>query len=188
MLSQLRPAIVLSVMLSAVTGLLYPLAITGAAQAAIPFQANGSPIVRDGVLVGSALVGQNFSAARYFWPRPSATGTEPYNGAASSGSNIGPTGKALIERVADAVMATGETTVPGDAVTTSGSGLDPHITPQYAAMQVARVATERGVPVEVIEAIVARVTEMPFLGIVGEPRVHVLELNMALDEAVPAGN
>ncbi|KKC31420.1 potassium-transporting ATPase subunit KdpC [Devosia psychrophila] len=188
MLSQIRPAIVLTLLLSAVTGLLYPLAITGAAQAAFPGQANGSRIERDGVLIGSDLIGQNFSAPSYFWPRPSATGPDPYNAAASSGSNIGPTGKALVERVAAAVTATGQTSVPADAVTASGSGLDPHITPQNAATQVARVATARNVEPSVIEAALADVTEQPILGIFGEPRVNVLRLNLALDEAAPLGN
>lgn len=188
MLSQIRPAIVLTVLLSAVTGLAYPLAITGAAQAAFPAQANGSRIERAGVTVGSELIGQNFSAPNYFWPRPSATGPEPYNAASSSGSNLGPTGKALVERVSAAVTATGQTAVPADAVTASGSGLDPHITPQYAAMQVARVATARGAEVSVVESILAGVTEQPILGIFGEPRVNVLRLNLALDAAASSGN
>ena len=188
MLNQLRPAIVLTILLSAVTGLAYPLAITGAAQAAFPAQANGSRIVENGTTIGSDLIGQNFSAPQYFWPRPSATGPEPYNAAASTGSNIGPTGKALVERVAAAVTATGQSSVPADAVTTSGSGLDPHISPQYAAMQVARVATARDVEISAIETILADVTETPILGIFGEPRVNVLRLNLALDEAAPIGN
>ena len=188
MLNQIRPAIVLTILLSAVTGLAYPLAITGAAQAAFPAQANGSRVERDGVLIGSDLIGQNFAQPAYFWPRPSATGPAPYNAGASSGSNIGPTGKALVERVATAVTATGQTSVPADAVTTSGSGLDPHISPQYAAMQIARVATARGVEIATIEAALASVTEQPILGIFGEPRVNVLRLNLALDEAAPLGN
>lgn len=188
MLDQIRPAIVLTVLLSAVTGLAYPLAVTGAAQAAFPAQANGSRIERDGSLVGSELIGQNFTSAKYFWPRPSATGPDPYNAAASSGSNIGPTGAALVGRVAAAVTATGVTDVPADSVTTSGSGLDPHITPQYAALQVGRVATARGVEPSVIEAMLAAVTEQPILGIFGEPRVNVLRLNMALDEAALIGS
>ena len=188
MLNQIRPAIVLTILLSAVTGLAYPLAITGAAQAAFPAQANGSRITQDGVLIGSDLIGQNFSAPQYFWPRPSATGPEPYNAAASTGSNIGPTGKALVERVAAAVTATGQSAVPADAVTTSGSGLDPHISPQYAAMQVARVATARGVEIAAVQTILADVTETPILGIFGEPRVNVLRLNLALDKAAPLRN
>jgi K+-transporting ATPase ATPase C chain len=188
MLSQLRSAIVLTVLLSAVTGLLYPLAITGVAQAAFPGQANGSRIERDGAVVGSDLIGQNFSQPRYFWPRPSATGPDPYNAAGSSGSNIGPTGKALVERVAAAVTATGMASAPADAVTMSGSGLDPHISPQNAAAQVARVAAARGVEASAIAAVVADVTEQPVAGIFGEPRVNVLRLNLALDAVASTGN
>lgn len=188
MLDQLRPAIVLTVLLSAVTGLAYPLAITAAAQAALPGQANGSRIERDGVLIGSDLIGQNFAQPGYFWPRPSATGPDPYNAAASTGSNIGPTGKALIERTAASVAALGGGSVPADAATASGSGLDPHISPQYAAFQVARVAEARGLDPAVISQLIADVTEGPALGIFGEPRVNVLHLNLALDEAAPTGN
>lgn len=188
MLNQLRPAIVLTVLLSTVTGLAYPLAITGAAQAAFPAQANGSRIVSDGITIGSDLIGQNFAQPGYFWPRPSATGPEPYNAAASTGSNIGPTGRALIERTAVSVEALGGGPVPADAVTTSGSGLDPHITPQYAAFQVVRVAEARGLDPAVVIQLVADVTEGPALGIFGEPRVNVLRLNLALDEAAPSGN
>jgi len=188
MLNQIRPAVVLVVLLSGVTGLLYPLAITGVAQAAFPAQANGSRIERNGVVVGSDLIGQNFAQPGYFWPRPSATGPEPYNAAASSGSNIGPTGKALIERTGAAVTALGQNPAPADSVTTSGSGLDPHISPQFAALQVARVAAARAVDPSVIEAVLADVTEGPALAIFGEPRVNVLRLNLALDEAAPIGN
>ena len=188
MLNQLRPAIVLTVLLSAVTGLAYPLAITGAAQAAFPAQANGSQITRDGALVGSDLIGQSFTQPGYFWPRPSATGPDAYNAGASSGSNIGPTGKALVDRVAGAVAGMGGGPVPADAVTTSGSGLDPHISPAYAALQVMRVAEARGVEPTVVAAAIAAVTEEPVWGIFGEPRVNVLRLNLALDEAAPLRN
>lgn len=188
MFDQLRPAIVLTILLSGVTGLAYPLAITGIAQTALPVQANGSRLERDGFTIGSDLIGQNFSAAQYFWPRPSATGPEPYNAAASTGSNIGATGRALIERTAASVEALGGGSVPADAVTASGSGLDPHITPQYAAMQLARVASARGVEIATVQATLAAVTEQPILGIFGEPRVNVLRLNLALDEAAPIGN
>lgn len=188
MLNQIRPAIVLTILLSAVTGLAYPLAITGAAQAAFPFQANGSRLERDGVTIGSDLIGQNFTQPADFWPRPSATGPEPYNAAASTGSNIGPTGKALVERVAASVQTLGGGPVPADAVTTSASGLDPHITPQNAASQVARVAAARHVEPSVIEAALADVTEQPVLGIFGQPRVNVLRLNLALDAVAPIGN
>ena len=183
MLDQLRPAIVLTILLSAVTGLAYPLAITGAAQAAFPAQANGSRIVSGGVVIGSDLIGQNFAQPAYFWPRPSATAPYPYNAAASTGSNIGPTGTALVDRVAASVESLGAGPVPADAVTTSASGLDPHITPQYAALQVSRVATARGVEPAIVEAVLADVTEGPALGIFGEPRVNVLRLNLALDRA-----
>ena len=188
MLNQLRPAIALTVLLTAVTGLVYPMAITGVAQAAFHSQANGSRIERGGVIVGSDLIGQNFAESRYFWPRPSATGPEPYNASASTGSNIGPTGKALVDRVAASVAAYGDGPVPADAVTTSGSGLDPHISPQYAASQIARIAAARSVEPSVIETVVADVTEGPALGIFGENRVNVLRLNLALDEAAPLGN
>lgn len=188
MFDQIRPAIVLTVLLSAVTGLAYPLAITAAAQAVLPGQANGSRIEREGAVIGSELIGQNFTQPGYFWPRPSATGPDAYNAGASTGSNIGPTGKALVDRVAGSVQTMGGGPVPADAVTTSGSGLDPHITPQYAAWQIERVAQARGVEPAEIAEIVARVTEGPALGIFGEPRVNVLRLNLALDEAAPTGN
>jgi K+-transporting ATPase ATPase C chain len=188
MLEQVRPAIVLILILSIVTGLLYPMAITGVAQAAFPKQANGSRIQRDGVLIGSELIGQGFSQPRYFWPRPSATGPGPYNAAASTGSNIGPTGKALVDRVAASVQTFGQETVPADAVTASGSGLDPHISPQFARSQIARVAGARQVEPGSIEALLAEMTEQPSLGIFGEPRVNVLRLNLALDVAAPIEN
>jgi potassium-transporting ATPase KdpC subunit len=188
MLNQLRPAIVLTILFSAVTGLAYPLAITGAAQAGFPWQANGSRIERNGVAIGSDLIGQNFAAPGYFWPRPSATGPEPYNAAASTGSNIGPTGKALVERVAASVQTLGGGSVPADAVTTSASGLDPHITPQNAALQIVRIAAARHVEPSVIETALADVTEQPVLGIFGQPRVNVLRLNLALDAVAPIGN
>lgn len=187
MLDQLRPAIVLTVLLTALTGLAYPLAITVAAQAAFTAQANGSRIERDGVVIGSDLIGQSFSQPGYFWPRPSATGPEPYNAVASTGSNIGATGKALIERTAASVDALGGGPVPADAATASGSGLDPHISPQYAAFQVTRVAQARGLDAGTITRLVVGVTEGPLLGIFGEPRVNVLRLNLALDEAAPSG-
>ena len=183
MLEQIRPAIVLTLLLTLLTGLAYPLAMTGIGQAAFPAQANGSRIERDGAILGSELIGQNFSASDYFWSRPSATGPEPYNAAASSGSNLGPTDARLLARVAGAV---GDgTAVPADAVTTSASGLDPHITPANARSQIARVAEARRMDAGVIEALVADMTEGPALGIFGEPRVNVLALNLALDELAP---
>lgn len=186
MLNQIRPALVLTVLLTAVTGLAYPLAVTGIAQAAFPAQANGSRIDVNGQVIGSDLIGQNFTKPFYFWPRPSATGPEPYNGASSSGSNIGPTGKALIERVAAEVTTLGGGPIPADAVTTSASGLDPHITPANAARQIDRVAQARGVDANAVATIVSDVTEGPLLGIFGEPRVNVLRLNLALDAALPS--
>jgi K+-transporting ATPase ATPase C chain len=188
MLDQIRPAIVLTVLLAAVTGLGYPLAITGVAQAAFPGQANGSRIERDGVVIGSELIGQNYTGPGYFWPRPSATGPDPYNAAASTGSNIGPTGAALIERSAATVEALGGGPIPADGATASGSGLDPHVTPAFAAFQVARVAEARGLDPAAVTQIVTNVTEQPLLGIFGEPRVNVLRLNLALDEAATTRN
>jgi potassium-transporting ATPase KdpC subunit len=183
MLTQLRPAIVLTIALSILTGLAYPLAITGAAQLAFPQNANGSPVIREGVVIGSSLIGQHFTSDRYFWPRPSATGPEPYNAAASTGSNYGATSAALVERTAVAVMALGAAgPVPADAVTASGSGLDPSISPAYAALQVERVAGARGLEPAAVAALVEAGTSQPFLGIFGEPRVDVLALNLALDE------
>lgn len=186
MFNQIRPAIVLTLLLSGITGLAYPLAITGVAQAAFPEQANGSRIENEGRVLGSDVIGQNFTRPGYFWSRPSATGPEAYNAAGSSGSNIGPTGKPLIERVDAAVQALGGGLVPADAVTTSASGLDPHISPANAARQTARVAEARGVSANDVTAVVAGVTEGPLLGIFGEPRVNVLRLNLALDAALPS--
>ncbi len=195
MLSQIRPALVLLVLMTMLTGLAYPLAITGIASVLFPYQASGSLIEKDHKTVGSVLIGQNFTDPKYFHGRPSATTDTdpndpsktvpaPYNAANSGGSNAGPTSKALIERVkADVEAATrdGNGRVPVDLVTTSASGLDPHITPAAAEFQVARVSAARNVPVERVRAVVAQTTEDRFLGIFGEPRVNVLKLNMALD-------
>lgn len=183
MLEHLRSAVTLTALLALLTGLVYPLAVTGIAQVAFPSQANGSTISREGIVIGSDLIGQNFSDDSYFWPRPSATSPDPYNAAASSGSNYGPTDARLIARLAEQVAALGGGPVPGDAVTTSGSGLDPHISPDYAAFQVARVAGARDLAPEALTAIVEAMTEQPVLGIFGTPRVNVLRLNLALDEA-----
>jgi len=168
-------------------GVVYPYAVTGIAAVAFPGEATGSVIERDGSAVGSALIGQPFSDAKYFWSRPSATGPMPYNGAASSGSNLGPLNPALAEavkarietlRVADP----GNTAaVPTDLVTASGSGLDPHISPEAAAYQVSRVAKARGVPEDRLRALVEEHTQGRQLGFLGEPRVSVLTLNLALD-------
>ena len=182
MINQIRPAITLTLAFTLLTGLAYPLAVTGIGQAAFPAQANGSRVEQGGVIIGSSLIGQPFSRPGYFWPRPSATGSEPYNASASSGSNYGPTDARLVERVAGAVAAYGGAApIPADAVTASGSGLDPHITPENARLQVARVAAARGVDAAEIEQLLATMTEAPLLGILGEPRVNVLALNLALD-------
>jgi potassium-transporting ATPase KdpC subunit len=196
MLAHVRPALVLLVLFSALTGLVYPLAITGIAGAVFPAQANGSLIVRDGKVIGSSLIGQNFTEAKYFHGRPSATSdtdpndptktvSVPYNAAASSGANKGPTSKDLIERVQGDIAALKDEAhgrpIPIDAVTTSGSGLDPHITPAYAEFQIARVAAARKLDEAQLRALVARHTEGRQLGVLGEPRVNVLQLNLALD-------
>lgn len=185
MLTNLRPAIVLILAFILLTGLAYPLAITGIGQAAFPTQANGSLVRKGETVVGSSLIGQNFAGERYFWPRPSVTAEMPYNAAASTGSNLGPTSASLaarvrndVERLAAAGIAG---PVPADGATASGSGLDPDISPQFAAAQVKRVAAARGVPDREISALVDRFTEGRLLGIVGEPRVNVLRLNLALD-------
>ncbi len=184
---QLRPALTLFVLLSAITGLVYPLAVTGVAQLAFPDAANGSLLLRDGKPVGSELIGQAFSDPKHFWSRPSATGPMPYNAANSSGSNLGPSAPALHDAVKARIEALraadpGNTApVPVDLVTASASGLDPHISRAAADYQLARVARVRGLPEERVRALVEQHTEQPLLGFIGEPRVHVLRLNLALD-------
>ena len=182
----LRNALVLFLALTLITGVLYPLAVTGLAALAMPARAGGSLLMRDGKAAGSALLGQPFSDPRYFWGRPSATGPQPYNGAASSGSNLSPTNPALLDAIKGRVQALrdadpGNTApVPVDLVTASGSGLDPHITPAAALYQVPRVARARGIDEQQLRALVAAHTEGRTFGILGEPRVNVLALNLAL--------
>jgi K+-transporting ATPase ATPase C chain len=196
MLKELRPAIVMMVLLTVVTGLVYPLAMTGIAQAVFPRQAHGSLIEKDGKVIGSELIGQSFTGPGYFHGRPSATtGPDPkdpsksvpapYNAASSAGSNAGPTARLLIERVQGDVKALKEenpdAAVPIDLVTTSASGLDPDISPAAALFQVPRVARERGLPEAQVRELVARHTKGRLFGVIGEPTVRVLQLNLALD-------
>jgi len=196
MLRQLRPAIALIVLMTVLTGLVYPLGMTGIARVLFPHQAAGSLVEKDGKVVGSSLIGQNFADPKYFWGRPSATTDAdpndatktvpaPYNAANSVGSNLGPTSKTLVERVtgdADKLRADNpNAAVPVDLVTTSASGLDPDITPAAAEYQVLRVAKARNLAQDKVRALVADATEGRTLGLLGEPRVNVLKLNLSLD-------
>jgi len=188
MKEQLRPALMTLALLTLLTGLLYPLAITGLAQLLFPHQANGSLMVREGKIIGSELIGQPFDAPGYFWSRPSATAPFPYNAAASSGSNLGPTNPALIDAVKARIAALkaadpdNPARIPVDLVTASGSGLDPHISPAAANYQVRRIARARGMDEPTVRQLVAQHRQERQWGILGEPRVNVLELNLALDQ------
>ncbi|NLF78774.1 MAG: potassium-transporting ATPase subunit KdpC [Chloroflexi bacterium] len=191
MRQQLRPALVILGLLTLITGVLYPLVITAVAQVVFPDQANGSLIVREGQIIGSELIGQSFDDPHYFWGRPSATNPAPYNAAASSGSNDGPLSPALTARVQDRIDAlraadpglTGP--IPVDLVTASGSGLDPQLSPAAAFVQVPRVARARGMDEAVVRNLVAEHVENRQFGLLGEPRVNVLKLNLALDDLTP---
>jgi potassium-transporting ATPase KdpC subunit len=200
MLKEIRPAIILLVLLTLITGLVYPLAMTAIAGVIFPKQAEGSLVERDGKVVGSALIGQEFKDDKYFHGRPSATTTAdpadatktvpaPYNAANSSGSNLGPTSKALNDRVKEDVdklkAENASAAVPVDLVTTSGSGLDPDISPEGALFQVPRVAKARNIPEDRIRQLVTENTRGRLAGLLGEPRVNVLALNLALDAATP---
>ena len=201
MLKEIRPALVMILLMTVVTGLVYPLAMTAIAGAVFPHQAGGSLIEKDGKVLGSGLIGQNFTRPGYFHGRPSATSDvdpkdpaktvpAPYNAANSSGSNAGPTSKALVERVQEYIKAlkaeNPNAPIPIELVTTSASGLDPDISPEAALFQVPRVARERGIAEEKLRELVQLHTEGRLLGLIGEPRVNVLRLNMALD-ALKAG-
>jgi len=187
MIAHLRPALMSLILLTFITGVAYPLLVTGIAQLVFPFQANGSLVVRDGKVVGSALIGQPFDDPKYFWGRPSATSPYGYNAGASSGSNLSPTNPAQISAVqgrVDVLRAAdpdNKAPIPVDLVTASGSGLDPHISPGAALYQVPRVARERKLSPDAVRALVERHTEGRQLGFLGEPRVNVLALNLALD-------
>jgi potassium-transporting ATPase KdpC subunit len=196
MMREIRPAIIVLIALTLITGLIYPLAITGIAQVLFPYQANGSMLERDGKIVGSELIGQEFDNDKYFHGRPSATTAPdpndptktvaaPYNAANSGGSNLGPSNKALIDRVQGDIAKLQKenpgTPVPADLVTTSGSGLDPEISPEAAFFQVPRIAKARKLAEDRIRQLVEDATNGRFLGLLGEPRVNVLKLNIALD-------
>ena len=187
MLKMLRQSVIALVALTVITGIIYPLAVTGIARGVFPQKASGSVIVQNGKAVGSSLIGQPFSDPKYFWSRPSATSPEPYNGAASSGSNLGPTNPVLLKAVQERIVALraadpGNTRpVPVDLVTASGSGLDPDISPAAAYYQAARVARTRGLTLEQVDGLIARFTSGRWLGVLGDPRVNVVQLNLALD-------
>ena len=190
MLSEIRPAIVSTVLFTLLLGLAYPLAITGVSKVAFPYQAGGSLVKDDkGQVIGSALLAQPFAKDEYLHPRPSAAGMNGYDASGSSGSNYGPLQADLLKRVkADAATlraSTGHQEIPDDAITTSGSGLDPDISPAYAALQADRIAKARGASADVVRKVIADQTQGPALGFLGQPHVNVLMTNLALDKALP---
>lgn len=187
--NQIKPAIIMTIVMTVLLGFIYPVVVWGIAQIVFPNQANGSLVMRNGRPIGSSLIGQNFSQDKYFHPRPSAAGDKGYDASNSSGSNLGPTNKALIDVVRARVSAVSEEDapippggVPADLVTASGSGLDPEISPAAAALQVARVARARGIGEDAVRAIVRQNTRQRWAGVLGEPGVNVLEVNLALDD------
>ncbi|MCL4783798.1 MAG: K(+)-transporting ATPase subunit C [Bryobacterales bacterium] len=183
---QLLTGLRMTAVLTVLTGLLYPGLVTGICQFLFPSQANGSLIERDGKAVGSVFIGQRFTAAQYFHPRPSAAGSEGYDASASGASNLGPTSQKLIDRIQNARISSRlESGIPADLLTSSGSGLDPHISPASAHLQVARVAEARGISDTTVAELIGRFTEGRDLGFLGESRVNVLLLNLALDEQYP---
>jgi K+-transporting ATPase ATPase C chain len=190
MFAQIRPAIIATLFFTLLLGVIYPLVVTGIAQVAFPAQAGGS-LIRDakGQVIGSSLIAQNFAKPQYFHPRPSAAGNDGYDASNSSGSNLGPLNPDLAKRIAKdtaGLQGEGAGPVPADAVTTSGSGLDPDISPANAHRQAARVAAARGVPVSEVERAIAANTTSPWLGVFGQPAVNVLKANLALDAVAPA--
>jgi K+-transporting ATPase ATPase C chain len=191
MLNQLLPALRMTALVTVLTGLIYPLAITGAAQALFRSKANGSLVSAQGRTVGSSLIGQNFSKPEYFHPRPSAAGNDGYDAMASGGSNLGPTSKKLVDRVKDSAAQFRKENpgvhgpLPSDLVTASASGLDPHISPASADVQAERIAATRRTPVDEIRSLISSHIEPPDFGFLGEPRVNVLSLNLDLDQRFP---
>lgn len=183
MLAHLRPALVMLALFTLLTGIAYPLAMTGLGQALFPTQAHGSAAVRNGTVVGSTLIGQSFTSARYFWGRPSAAGAG-YDARSSSGANLGPTSQALADRIIEEAKRHGvpASEIPPELLTASGSGLDPHISPRAALFQAERVAAARALPIADVQTLIAQHTEKATLGFVGEAHVNVLALNLALDE------
>ncbi len=191
MFSQLWPALRINIFLTILLGVAYPLAVTGVSQVLFPRQANGSLITRNGQVIGSELIGQNFAKAEYFQPRPSAAGNDGYDPTASGGPNLGPTNQKLIDRVKASVDKFHKENpdyqgpIPADMLTASGSGLDPEISPASAEAQTPRVAKTRGISAQQLGQLVAQYTKSPDLGLIGEPRVNVLKLNLALDQQFP---